>query len=108
MTFVQDLEAKFSHLKNVAEDDVHALILKLEAIFNRVHVAQVSDVLKQAVSSDIHAALGHIEAVADGVRAKADLADEVIDVVTTKVDEEVEAAEADIEEPTRSRSSRRR
>lgn len=86
MTFVQDLEAKFSHLKDVAEGDLHSLVLKLEAVFNRVHVALVADTLKQAVSSDIHAALEHVAVVADDVRAKADQADSTLDTVVDAVD----------------------
>jgi hypothetical protein len=86
MTFVQDLEAKFSHLKDVAEDDLHHLVLKLEAVFNRVHLAVVSDGLKQAVSNDIHAALEHVAVVADSVRAKADLAVETVDEADSALD----------------------
>jgi hypothetical protein len=89
MTFVQDLEAKFSHLKDVAEGDLHSLVLKLEAVFNRVHGALVSDVLKQAVSADIHTALEHVAVVADDVRAKADLVDEVVDEADSALDKVV-------------------
>jgi|SRR5690242_5058397 len=90
MTFVQDLEAKFSHLKDVAEGDLHSLVLKLEAVFNRVHLAVVSDGLKQAVSSDIHAALEHVAVVADDVRAKADVAVAVVDEADSAFDAVVE------------------
>lgn len=86
MTFVQNLEAKFTHLKDEVEGDLHGLVLKLEAVFNRVHVAEVSSVLKQAVSSDIHTALEHVAAVADTVRAKADVVDEVVDLADSKLD----------------------
>lgn len=90
MTFVQNLEAKFEHLKTVAEGDLHALVLKLEAVFNRVHLAEVSAGLKQAISSDIHTALEHVATVAGVVRADVDAADKVVDAA----DDAVEAAAA--------------
>ena len=86
MTFVQNLEAKFEHLKTTAEGDLHALVLKLEAVFNRVHVAQVSSVLKQSVSSDIHDALDHVASVADTVRTDADAAVKVVDSADNAVE----------------------
>lgn len=64
MSSVQELETKFAGLKDKAEDDLHALVLKLEAIFHRVHQAQLAEGLKQAVSADINAAVSHAEAVA--------------------------------------------
>lgn len=79
MSFVQELEAKFSHLKDVAEGDLHSLVLKLEAIFSRVHVAEVSHGLKQAVSADVHAALEHASVIAGAVEAKAAVVDEVVE-----------------------------
>lgn len=91
MSFVQELEAKFSHLKDVAEGDLHSLVLKLEAVFNRVHVAVVSDGLKQAVSADIHTALEHAAAVADNVRTKADVVDKVVDLADSKLDAVVDS-----------------
>lgn len=101
MTFVQDLEAKFSHLKDVVDGDLHALVLKLEAVFNRVHVAEVSTGLKQAVSVDVHSALDHVAAVADTVRAKADVAEvavvktaEAADKVVDEADSALDAAAA--------------
>lgn len=79
MSFVQELEAKFSHLKDVAEGDLHSLVLKLEAIFSRVHVAEVSHGLKQAVSADVHAALEHASVIAGAVEAKAAVVDEAVE-----------------------------
>lgn len=79
MSFVQELEAKFSHLKDVAEGDLHSLVLTLEAIFSRVHVAEVSHGLKQAVSADVHAALEHASVIAGAVEAKAAVVDEAVE-----------------------------
>jgi hypothetical protein len=86
MTFVQDLEAKFAGLKDKAEGDLHGLVLKLEALFNRVHQAQLADGLKQALSADIHAAATHVEAVADNVRSDVDVVDKAVDVADDAVD----------------------
>lgn len=85
MSFVQELEAKFSHLKDVAEGDLHSLVLKLEAIFGRVHLAEVSHGLKQAVSADVHAALEHASVLADAVEAKAAVVDEVVAVADSEL-----------------------
>ena len=85
MSFVQELEAKFSHLKDVAEGDLHSLVLKLEAIFGRVHLAEVSHGLKQAVSADVHTALEHASALADAVEAKAAVVDEVVAVADSEL-----------------------
>ena len=49
------------------EGDLHELVLKLEEIFHRVHQVQVSSVFKQAVISDIHAAVSYVEAAATPV-----------------------------------------
>lgn len=91
MSFVTEVEAKLSEVKDKVEGDLHALILKLEGIFHRVHQAEVSGVLKQAVISDIHAAASHVESVADAVRV------DVKEVVNnaTKVAEDV-VAKADV------------
>lgn len=88
MSFAKDLEAKFESLKTTVEGDLHAVVLKLEAIFNRVHLAEVSSGLKQAVSSDIDTVLHHVTVVADNVRVKADLADKVVDAADDTVDAE--------------------
>lgn len=85
MSFVQELEAKFSHLKDVAEGDLHSLVLKLEAIFGRVHLAEISHGLKQAVSADVHTALEHASALADVVEAKAAVVDEVVAVADSEL-----------------------
>lgn len=90
MSFVQELEAKFSHLKDVAEDDLHAIVLKLEAIFHRVHQAQLAEGLKQAVSADIHAAVSHAEVVAGKLSSDVkDVAEEAVQVVEEAVVAEV-------------------
>lgn len=77
MSFVHDLETKFSDIKDNVEDDLHGLVLKLEAVFQRIHKSHLEDVVKDAVVSDIHAAATHVEAVATKLRASADVADKV-------------------------------
>lgn len=86
MSFVHELEAKFAELKDKAEDDLHALVSKLEAIFHRVHQAQLAEGLKQALSADIHAATSHAEAVADKLRSDVkEAASETVQVVEEAV-----------------------
>lgn len=103
MSFVTEVEAKLSEVKGKVEGDLHALVLKLEGIFHRVHQAEVSGVLKQAVISDIHAAASHVESVADAVRANvsevvaeatktAESVVEKADVVAAKATDAAEAA----------------
>ena len=75
MSFVAEVEAKLFEVKNKVEGDLHELVLKLEGIFHRVHQAELSGVFKQAVLSDIHAAVSHVEAVADQA---VDTADSVV------------------------------
>lgn len=94
MTFVQNLEAKFAELKDKAEEDLHGLVLKLEAVFNRVHQAQVAEGLKQAVSADIHAAAVHVEAVVNKLRDDADVADKAVDVAVDAADKVVEEVDS--------------
>lgn len=90
MSFVQELEAKFAGLKDKAEDDLHALVVKLEAIFHRVHQAQLAEGLKQALSTDIHAAASHAEVVADKLRSDVkDVVSETVEVVKEAVQAEV-------------------
>ena len=89
MTFVTELEEKFISLKDKAEGDLHALVLKLEAVFSRVHQAQVADGLKAAISSDIHAAASHVEALADSLRSDADVAVKAVDAADDAVDKAV-------------------
>lgn len=90
MSFVQELEIKFAELKDKAEDDLHALVLKLEAIFHRVHQAQLAEGLKQAVSADIHAAASHAEVVAEKLRSDVqEAASEAVEVVQEAVKAEV-------------------
>lgn len=81
MSFVHELEAKFSDIKNNVEDDLHGLVLKLEAVFQRIHKSHLEDVVKKAVVSDIHAATTHIEGVAAKLRSTADAASEVAETV---------------------------
>jgi len=89
MTFVNELEAKFTALKDKAEGDLHALVLKLEAVFNRVHQAQVADGLKHAISTDIHAAASHVEAIADTLRSDVDVAVQAVDAADDAVDKAI-------------------
>lgn len=85
MSFVTEVEAKLSEVKGKVEGDLHALVLKLEGIFHRVHQAEVSGVFKQAVISDIHAAASHVEAVAEAVQSNVDEAAKVVDTAVTAV-----------------------
>lgn len=87
MTFVNEVETKLTDVKNKVEGDLHSLVLKLEGIFHRVHQAEVSGVLKQAVISDIHDAATHVEAVADTLRSDVDVVDKVADAADVAVDE---------------------
>lgn len=86
MSFVAEVEAKLSEVKDKVEGDLHALVLKLEGIFHRVHQAEVSGVFKQAVISDIHAAASHVGAVADALRTNADDVVKVVDAADEAVD----------------------
>jgi ElaB/YqjD/DUF883 family membrane-anchored ribosome-binding protein len=98
MSFVQELEAKFAGLKDKAEDDLHALVLKLEAIFHRVHQAQLAEGLKQALSADIHAAVSHAEVVAGGLQSD----------VKKAASGAVKVVEEAVEAETSTRTSRRK
>jgi hypothetical protein len=89
MTFVNELQAKFNALKDKAEGDLHALVLKLESVFDRVHQVEVSGVFKQAVLSDIHAAASHVEAIADTLRSDVDVATQAVDTADDAVDKAV-------------------
>jgi len=86
MSFVTEVEAKLSDVKSKVEGDLHALVLKLETIFHRVHQVEASGVFKQAIVSDIHAAASHVEAVADVLRANVDAAVKVVDAADDAVD----------------------
>lgn len=98
MSFVQELEVKFAGLKDKAEDDLHALVLKLEAIFHRVHQAQLAEGLKQALSADIHAAASHAEVVADKLRSD----------TKNAVSEAVEVVEEAVKVETTPKTARRK
>lgn len=86
MSVFADVEAKLASLKDKVEGDLHALVLKLEAVFQRLHNAPVEDVVKEAVASDIHAAASHVEAVADTLRSDVAVADKVVSAAADAVD----------------------
>jgi hypothetical protein len=86
MSLVANLEAKLAEVKDKVEGDLHALVLKLEAVFQRVQRAPLEDVVKEAVVADLHTAAEHVSAVADTVRKDADVAVKVVDAADAVVD----------------------
>lgn len=76
MSVFAELEAKLAAVKDNVEGDLHALVVKLESIFQHIHLAPVEDVVKKAVAEDIHAAATQVENVAATLRS------EVTDAVT--------------------------
>lgn len=84
MSFVTDLETKLSDVKNKVEGDLHHLILKLEAVFQRVHQSHIEDTVKEAIVSDIHTAASHVEAVADTLRSDVSAVDKAVRKAASK------------------------
>jgi len=70
MSVFTDLETKFSELKDNLEGDLHTLVVKLESVFQHIHLAPVEDVVKQAVAEDLHAAAAQVETVASTLKSE--------------------------------------
>lgn len=70
MSVFSELETKLADVKNKVEGDLHALVVRLESIFQHIHLAPVEDVIKEAVAADIHAAATQVETVADTLRSE--------------------------------------
>jgi len=79
MSVFTELETKLADVKNKVEGDLHALVVKLESIFQHVQLAPVEDLVKEAVAADIHAAATQVETISDTLRS------EVTDAVTQAV-----------------------
>lgn len=70
MSVFAELETKLATLKDSVEGDLHTLVVKLESIFQHIHLAPVEDVVKQAVAEDVHAAATQVENVAATLRSE--------------------------------------
>lgn len=84
MSVVTELETKLANLKNTADGDLHALVVKLEAIYQHVVGSHVETVVKDAVVADVHEAATKAQAIADTMRSDVDAADNVVDAVAKK------------------------
>lgn len=70
MSVFAELETKLADVKNSVEGDLHALVVKLESIFQHVKLAPVEDVVKEAVAEDVHAAATQVENVAATLKSE--------------------------------------
>lgn len=86
MSVFEDVKAKFAELKSGATGEVHNILTKLEAVLEHVHKAPVEDIVKTAVTNDLHAAAVQVARVADTARSDVDAADQVVDAADTAVD----------------------
>jgi hypothetical protein len=86
MSVFADVEKKLADVKGKVEGDLHALTLKLEAIFQRVHQSPIEDVVKADIASKVHDAASHVEKVADTLRSDVDTVDKVVDSADAAVD----------------------
>lgn len=86
MSVFEDVKAKFAELKSSATGEAHAILTKLEAVLEHVHKAPVEEVVKTAVTNDLHAAAVQVARVADTARSDVDAADKVVDAADTAVD----------------------
>jgi hypothetical protein len=84
MSAVTDLAAKLTELKNTLEGDLHAVVVKLESVFHHVQAAPVEDIIKEAVTTDLHSAATKVEALADTLRSNVDVVDNAVDKAATK------------------------
>jgi hypothetical protein len=75
------VETKLVNLKNTAEGDLRALVVKLESIYQHVINSHVEDVVKAAVTADVHDAATKAEAIADTLRSDVS----TLDVAATTV-----------------------
>lgn len=70
MSVFAELETKLAEVKDNVEGDLHALVVKLESIFQHIKLAPVEDVVKKAVAEDVHAAATQVENVAETLRSE--------------------------------------
>lgn len=86
MSVFTDVEGKFVELKSKLDGELHALVVKLESVFQHVQSSPVEAVVKEAVATDLHAAATKVEAVADTMRSDVDVVDKAVDAADTAVD----------------------
>lgn len=84
MSVVTELEGKLKSLKATADGDLHALVLKLEAIYQHIVSSHVEDVVKAAVVNDVHEAATKAESLADTLRSNVDDATAAVDKAAKK------------------------
>ena len=88
MSAVSELETKLSNLKKRAEGDLHALVVKLEAIYQHVAASHTETVVKNAVVANVTDAANHVEALANTLESDVDTADKSVDSVVSEVTKE--------------------